>query len=241
MKKLLFRSCEAVDGRKFAFLTDQPEVEDCFDNGYKVAYKDRDNRNNPELLAEWNTQYTVESQDFSLLPESDGIHGDILQGFSNMVDALIKGIDVFFCDYNLGIEGDLPMCNAVMDKYKSTDFVLFSCADIVGNDPTVQPYMVSYCAPRYETGAKIAQQHRIYCKTDNFAFCQATNAIVLQRKKDGLMGGHIRGDLDGYIKEAPVDKDVATVAINRFVEVLKRFNGDIKSLSSPEDTASLSV
>ncbi|OUS25002.1 hypothetical protein A9Q99_22410 [Gammaproteobacteria bacterium 45_16_T64] len=234
MKKLLFRSCEATDGRKFAFLTDQPEVEDCFDNGYKVAYKD--NSNDSELLAEWNTQFTVKSQEFSLLPSTNEIQSEIMQGFTNMIENLIKGIDVFFCDYNLGIEGDLPMCNGIMEQYKSTDFVLFSCADIVGSDPTVQPYMVSYCSPRYETGAKIAQQHRIYCKTDHFAFCQATNAIVLQRKKDGLMGGHIRGDLEGYIKEPCVDIGTATTAINRFVEVLQRFNGDIKALASPNET-----
>lgn len=37
MRQLHFRLCEASDGRVFAFLTDQPETEDLFDSGYKVA------------------------------------------------------------------------------------------------------------------------------------------------------------------------------------------------------------
>tara|TARA_Y100000588_G_C14116576_1_gene865411 strand:- start:45 stop:752 length:708 start_codon:yes stop_codon:yes gene_type:complete len=224
MTKLVFCSCVAADGRKFAFLTDQPEVEELFDNGYKVAYKDRDGRDTPELLAHWRSSITVESKEFCLLPEDDQIPDNVQGAFNTMLSHLVKGIDVFFCDYNLGVEGDLPMCNQVMDEFKSTDFVLFSCADIVGNDPTVQPYMVSYCAPRYQQGSRLAQQHRIYCKTDPFAFCQAINAIVVQRQKDDLTGGHIRSDLDPYINESPIDKDTADQVLNRFVESLRSSN-----------------
>jgi len=137
---------------------------------------------------------------------------------------LIKGIDVFFCDYNLGLEGNLPMCNEIVELYKSTDFVLFSCADIVGDDPSVQPYMVSYAAPRYKAGSQVSMQHRIYCKTDAFAFTQSFNAIVEQRKRDNLMGGHIRTDIDPYIAEPVVDKGAAHEAIHRFVETIKRLN-----------------
>ncbi len=234
MRKLLFRSCVASDGRNFAFLTDQPEVEECFDNGYKVAYKDRDGSNNPTLLAQWKEEFTVTSDDFSLLAESDEIPDEILTGFNGMLKSLIKGVDVLFCDYNLGVEGDLPMCNSAIEQYKSTDFVLFSCADIVENDPSVQPYMVSYAAPRYDNGAKIAQQHRIYCKTDAFAFCQAINAIVIQRSKDNLIGGHIRSDIDPYIGEPSITKDAAKQALNQFVEILQRINADVKSLSAPQ-------
>ncbi|SFD48870.1 hypothetical protein [Pseudoalteromonas denitrificans] len=234
MIKLLFRSCVASDGRKFAFLTDQPEVEECFDNGYKVAYKDRDGSNNPELLAHWKTEFTVTSPEFTLLPESEEIPAEVMTGFKNMISGLLKGIDVLFCDYNLGIEGDLPMCNEIMDIHKSTDFVLFSCADIVGDDPSVQPYMVSYAAPRYDSGKKVALQHRIYCKTDPFAFCQAINAIVVQRKKDNLMGGHIRTDITPYITEQTVDESVAKQAVNHFVDMIRRLNGDIKTLPAPE-------
>ena len=233
MRKLLFRSCIASDGRKFAFLTDQPEVEECFDNGYKVAYKDRDGSNNPELLAHWENSFSVSSEEFTLLPESEEIPKEIITSFNTMITSLIKGVDVLFCDYNLGIEGDLPMCNEVMNKHSSTDFVLFSCADIVGDDPSVQPYMVSYAAPRYESGNKIAKQHRIYCKTDPFAFCQAINAIVVQRKKDNYMGGHIRTEITPYITETTANKSVASQAINRFVEMIKRLNGDIKTLPAP--------
>lgn len=225
MSKLLFRSCEAADGRKFAFLTDQPEVEEAFDNGYKVAYKDMDGSNNPELLAAWKNEMTVESQEFEQVPESGEIPAEIMSNFKTLIGTLIKGIDVFFCDYNLGVKGDLPMCNEVMDQYKSTDFILFSCADIVGDDPSVQPYMVSYASPRYEAGAKIAKQHRIYCKTDNFAFCQAINAIVVQRKKDNLMGGHIRSELTPYIAETVTDKATAEQEVGRFVDTVKRLNG----------------
>ena len=114
------------------------------------------------------------------------------------------------------------MCNKVMDTYRSTDFVLFSCADIVGDDPAVQPYQVSYAVPRYDQSTPIAQQHRIYCKTDTFAFCQAINAIVLQRHKDNLTGGHIRAELTPYISEPSVDASVAKRAINHFAEALSR-------------------
>jgi hypothetical protein len=233
MRKLLFRSCEAADGRRFAFLTDQPEVEEAFDNGYKVAYKDIDGSNNSNLLAHWKSEFTVESQPFNLIAETGEIPEEVMSGFNLMVSALIKGVDVLFCDYNLGVEGDLPMCNELMDKFRSTDFVLFSCADIVGEDPSVQPYMVSYAAPRYKTGAKIAKQHRIYCKTDNFAFCQAINAIVVQRKKDDLMGGHIRSELTPYIVEPPIDQAAAQIEVSRYVDTVRRFNGDIKALDAP--------
>lgn len=233
MSKLLFRSCEAADGRRFAFLTDQPEVEEAFDNGYKVAYKDIDGTQNSELLARWKSEFSATSCDFTLNAQRDKIPDEIMSGFKNMMAALVKGVDVFFCDYNLGVEGDLPMCNEVMDDYRSTDFVLFSCADIVGEDPSVQPYMVSYAAPRYPSGAKIAKQHRIYCKTDNFAFCQAINAIVVQRKKDNLMGGHIRSELDPYIGEAPIDAATAGKELNQFVESISRISGgEVKSLEN---------
>ena len=195
MKKLLFGSCEACDGRKFAFLTDQEEVEEYFDNGYKVAYKDRCGSSNTELLACWRKDFTVTSQEFNLLPEADAVPTEVMDGFNAMLASLIKGVDVFFCDYNLGVEGDLSMCNDAMDKHKSIDFVLLSCAEIVGSDPSVQPYIVSYSAPRYSTGSQVSQQHRIYCKTDPFTFCQAINSIVVQRSKDNLIGGHIRSDL----------------------------------------------
>lgn len=233
MRKLLFRCCEAADGRKYAFLTDQPEVEEAFDNGYKVAYKDMDGSNNPELLANWKSEMTVESQPFKLVAESAEIPTEVMSSFKSMVSTLIKGVDVFFCDYNLGVEGDLPMCNELMDQHKSTDFVLFSCADIVGDDPSVQPYMVSYASPRYDTGAKVAQQHRIYCKTDNFAFCQAINAIVVQRKKDNLMGGHIRSELTPYIAEPNVDEATASLEVSRFVDTVRRITGETKAIPAP--------
>jgi hypothetical protein len=232
MSKLLFRSCLAADGRRFAFLTDQPEVEEAFDNGYKVAYKDMDGTKNSELLARWKGEMTAISEEFNLSPEAGQIPQEIMQGFRNMMAALVKGVDVFFCDYNLAVEGDLPMCNDVMDAYRSTDFVLFSCADIVGEDPAVQPYMVSYAQPRYQNGNRIAKQHRIYCKTDNFAFCQAINAIVIQRKKDNLMGGHIRSEIDPYINEKPVDKATAEKELNQFIAIVNRLGGDVKALEN---------
>lgn len=230
MRKLLFRSCEAADGRKFAFLTDQPEVEEAFDNGYKVAYKDMDGSNNPELLASWKSQMTVESAEFELHGDTGAIPQEIMANFKSMIGTLVKGIDVFFCDYNLGVEGDLPMCNEIMDEHKSTDFILFSCADIVGDDPSVQPYMVSYASPRYDKGAKISKQHRIYCKTDSFAFCQAIGAIVVQRKKDNLAGGHIRSELTPYIAEPAIDEAAAKQEVDRFVATVQRLNGDTKAL-----------
>lgn len=234
MTKLVFRSCEAADGRRFALLTDQPDVEEAFDSGYKVAYKDFDKTNNQELLARWRDQMACGSPSFTMLADNGEIPPELMEAFNAMVANLIKGVDVFFCDYNLGIEGDRPMCNQIMEQFTSTDFILFSCADIVGEDPNEQPYMVSYCAPRYKQGSGIAQQHRIYCKTDHFAFCQAIHAIVVQRKKDDLIGGHIREELTPYIAEPPINRQAAMEELKRFVATINRLNGDTKALNSPE-------
>ncbi|CAG8999228.1 MAG: hypothetical protein CENE_01197 [Candidatus Celerinatantimonas neptuna] len=235
MRQLLFRLCEASDGQHFAFLTDQPEVEDRFDSGYKNAYKLRDRSTGMELLARWRHSYTVTSAEFEELSESDELPEPVQQAFDTMIAQLVVGVDVFFCDYNLAIGADLPICNHVMDKYRSTDFVLFSCDTLVGNDPTTQPYMVSYAAPRYPTGQGVAQQHRIYCKTDHFAFCQAIQAIVQQRERDAVNGGHIRNEDDPYIGEDPAEAKVAEQAINRFVEGLGQHNSQIKRLEQQGD------
>lgn len=224
MNKLLFRSCEAVDGRVFALLTDQPHVEEDFDAGYKVAYKDMADSGNSKLLAKWKTAYTVEGAEFTLLPDTGAIPPEIISAFTQLADTLLKGVDVLFCDYNLGVEGDLPMANEMMDKHTSTDFVLFSGEDLVGKDPKTQPYMVSYAQPRYEKGRQLAKQHRIYCKTDHFPFCQAFSSIVTQRKKDNLMGAPIRSDLTPYIDEPTIEAKAAKQALAHFGEILSRFS-----------------
>lgn len=234
MTKLVFRSCEAADGRRFALLTDQPDVEESFDSGYKVAYKALDGGTNKELLARWRSHMEATSSEFTMVADNGEIPAELMETFESMIANLIKGGDVFFCDYNLGIEGDRPMCNGIMEKYTSTDFILFSCADIVGEDSREQPYMVSYAAPRYKQGSKVAQQHRIYCKTDYFAFSQAINAIVVQRNKDNLIGGHIRDDLNPYITQPPIDQGAAGHELERFVTTLSRLNGEPKALKSPE-------
>ncbi|MBQ4839331.1 MULTISPECIES: hypothetical protein [Pseudoalteromonas] len=231
MTNLVFRSCVASDGRKIALLSDQLDVEEKFDNGYKIAYKDKDGKDTPELLAKWKDAYTVHSRAFSMLPEGDEIPPSVQQGFNTMVSSLLKGVDILFCDYNLGVEGDLPMCNDVMDKHRSTDFVLFSCDSLVGGDPKVQPHTVAYSAPRYEQGEQIAQQHRIYCKTEASAFCQAINAIVTQRSKDNLIGGHIRDDIDAYIGEPAIDQEAADQILNRFVETLQSHGNQTPALT----------
>lgn len=233
MRQLLFRLCEASDGRKFAFLTDQPDVEDQFDSGYKVAYKFRDSTSGQELLARWRTAYSVKSREFDALPEEDELPEGVQQAFDTMMSSLIPGVDIFFCDYNLAINADAPICNHVMEKYRSTDFVLFSCEELIGNDPTTQPYMVSYAAPRYPDSGNSGSQHRIYCKTDNFAFCQAIHAIITQRERDSLTGGHIRTEVDTYISQPTVEEKTAEQVINRFVEALPQFNSGIKALSAP--------
>ncbi|BCL68462.1 conserved hypothetical protein [Vibrio nigripulchritudo MADA3029] len=234
MRQLLFRLCEASDGRKFAFLTDQPDVEDMFDGGYKVAYKFRDAGNGQELLARWRSAYSVTSREFEQLPDDDELPEGVQQAFDTMISSLIPSVDVFFCDYNLAIEADLPICNNVMDRYRSTDFVLFSCEELIGNDPSTQPYMVSYASPRYPGSGNTGSQHRIYCKTDAFAFCQAVHAIVIQREKDSLTGGHIRTEVDTYISEPSIEAPTAEQVINRFVESLPQYNSSIKALSAPE-------
>lgn len=238
MSQLLFRLCEASDGRVFAFLTDQPNVEDIFDSGYKVAYKHRDASNGSELLARWRTSYAVKSVEFDPLPEEDELPAGLQTAFDILVANLISGVDVFFCDYNLAIEANLPICNNMMDTYKSTDFVLFSCDEMIGNDPTTQPYLVSYAAPRYPESSNIGQQHRIYSKTDAFAFCQAVHAIVIQREKDSLTGGHIRTELDTYISENTIEENAAEQMINRFVESTTQHrsnDNDSKALSVSTD------
>lgn len=234
MTKLVFRSAEAADGRKFALLTDQPDVEEAFDSGYKVAYKSLAGGPNKELLAHWRSNMEVTSTEFTMVADNGKIPDELMEGFDSMVANLINGIDVLFCDYNLGIEGDRPMCNGIMEKYTSTDFILFSCADIVGEDTREQPYMVSYAAPRYKKGAQLAQQHRIYCKTDHFAFSQSINAIVAQRNRDNLIGGHIRDDVTPYITQPLVEKDAAKNELERFVATINRLNGEPKALKAPE-------
>lgn len=218
--QLVFRLCEASDGRKFAFLTDQPDVEDLFDSGYKVAYKLRDNDNGQELLARWRNAYSVKSKSFSQVEEGDGLPESVQSAFNTMLSSLLPGIDILFCDYNLGIKANLAICDKAMDTYRSTDFVLFSCDSMIGNDPKSQPYLVSYAAPRYEDGKNTGSQHRVYSKTDAFAFCQAIHAIVYQRERDSLTGGHIRTEVDTYISEPTVEAAAAEQVINRFVESL---------------------
>lgn len=241
MSKLLFRCCEASDGHTFALLTDQPDVEECFDAGYKVAYKDMDGSSNTNLLAKWKKSFTVAGVEFGLVPDTGEVPKVIASAFNTLVDSLLKGVDVFFCDYNLGLAADLPMGNEMMDHYSSTDFVLFSGENLVGKDPRTQPYMVSYAQPRYHSGARIAQQHRIYCKTDHFPFCQAITAIVIQRKRDNLMGGPVRSELTPYIEQAIIEPTAARQALERFAETLQRFNE--KSLNeqkiNPPDTEAI--
>ncbi|SHG15467.1 hypothetical protein [Vibrio gazogenes] len=234
MRQLLFRLCEAADGRHFAFLTDQPDVEDLFDNGYKVAYKSHDRTTGNGILARWKKAYSVKSVNYEQLPEQDGLPDGVQSAFDMMIRNLIPGVDIFFCDYNLAIEADLPICNHMMEQYRSTDFVLFSCEELIGNDPTTQPYMVSYAAPRYQNGGNTSSQHRIYCKTDAFAFCQSIHAIVVQREKDALSGGHIRTEVDSYVGEPPVEAAVAEQVINRFVEALPQYNSSVKALKAPQ-------
>ncbi|MBD1557260.1 hypothetical protein HC752_09925 [Vibrio sp. S9_S30] len=238
MRQLLFRLCEASDGRQFAFLTDQPSIEDLFDSGYKVAYKFRDNSNGQELLAKWRASYSVSSQQFEPLPNNDELPKEVQSAFDTMISSLILGVDVFFCDYNLAIEADLPICNNMIDRFRSTDFVLFSCEELIGNDPSTQPYMVSYASARYPESGNTGSQHRIYCKTDSFAFCQAVHAIVIQREKDALTGGHIRTEIDTYINGKPIDAATAEQVINRFVETLPQFNSSIKALNAPDSLSS---
>ncbi|GLQ73462.1 hypothetical protein [Vibrio penaeicida] len=238
MRQLLFRLCEASDGRQFAFLTDQPDVEDMFDSGYKVAYKFRDNGNGQELLAKWRASYSVTSQEFEQLPDDDELPEGLQSAFDTMISSLIPGVDVFFCDYNLAIEADLPICNDMMDRYRSTDFVLFSCEELIGNDRSTQPYMVSYASARYPESGNTGSQHRIYCKTDPFAFCQSVHAIVIQREKDALTGGHIRTEVDTYINEKPIEATTAEQVINRFVEALPQYNSSIKALNAPDSLSS---
>lgn len=232
--QIVFRLCKASDGRVFAFLSDQPYVEDIFDNGYKVAYKHRDASNGSELLARWRSSYMVKSAEFEKIPEDVQLPEEFQQDFNNMMFSMIKGVDVFFCDYNLAIQANLPICNDAMESYRSTDFVLFSCEELIGNDPSTQPYMVSYAMPRYPNTKNTAQQHRIYCKTDAFAFCQSVHAIVIQQEKDALTGGHIRTELDPYIDEPTIEESAAQQLIDQLVE-------SIPSFSKPEEPKMLAA
>ena len=175
MSKLTFRSCLAKDQHRFAILSDQEGVINAFDTGYKNAYRDGSN------LANWAEQFTAESR------ELDGLLPILLKYrtgcavVSLCFDILVKGVDVMFLDYNFGIEGDRATSIEVLDNYKSTDFILFSHDKIIGEDPYTQPYMVSYNVPRYDHDANSSGQHRIYCRTDPFAFQKAISAIISQR------------------------------------------------------------
>ncbi|MDN3610581.1 hypothetical protein ACODM8_02270 [Vibrio ostreicida] len=233
MKQLRFRLCEASDGRIYALLSDQPDTEELFDSGYKVAYKYRDNDTGQALLARWRSSYTVISKAFEQIPTHGELPEEVQQAFDAMVASLLSGVDVIFCDYNLSIEADLPIGNGMMDNYRSTDCVLFSCQELIGHDPMTQPYMVSYAVPRYPDTANVGCQHRIYSKTDSFAFAQAINAIVNQRERDALNGGHIRTETDSYINQPTVSQAMAEQEVNRFVEALVPSSRRVAALNAP--------
>ncbi|PSW03799.1 hypothetical protein C9I89_16320 [Photobacterium lipolyticum] len=226
MPNLTFRAGTAIDGTRFALLTDQGDITDPFDNAYKISYRDRGLTENSYQLPTWEAAYTASSKPFEMIPESRELPQSVQDGFTTMVAALIKGVDVFFCDYNLAISDDHPMCNEIMDKYRNTDFVLFSCADIVGSDPSQQPYCVSYAAPRYDSKTNPAVQHRIYCKTEAFAFLQAVNAIVHQRTIDQYAGGNIREEH----RDPLINASDATRELNQFIDVIGRLQGEVKAL-----------
>lgn len=164
MKKLLFRLCEAVDGRRFAILTEQAKVEECFDNGCKMAYQDMAGCYHGASLAQWQNEYSIESIEFDDMAMEEQSIQELLAHFNHMIVSLLKGIDVFFCAYHLGAVADRMVCHEMMDRYKSTDFVIFSCPDIASYEPVTKPQMVTYALPRYQAGARIAKQHRIYCR-----------------------------------------------------------------------------
>lgn len=216
MKQLIFNLCETVNGRKFAFLSSQPEIENLFDGACKLAYKYRHREG--DILR---TFYSIKSNEFNLLPVDENIPQDAQNAFDTMIASLIDGIDIFFCDYNLGIVAELPICNNMLDKYRATDFIIISPESIIGDDPSTQPYMLSYSAPRYPGRGNSSIQHRIYCKTDEFAFSQAINAIETRRECDALRGGIIP-ELTPYISKALVTNSDAKKAIDSFIDFLNK-------------------
>jgi|GEM_PF-1605724 len=216
MSKLTFRSCLAKDQHRFAILSDQEGVINAFDTGYKNAYRDGSN------LANWAEQFTAESRELDgLLPDSIEVSDGLRGSFHSCFDILVKGVDVMFLDYNFGIEGDRATSIEVLDNYKSTDFILFSHDKIIGEDPYTQPYMVSYNVPRYDHDANSSGQHRIYCRTDPFAFQKAISAIISQRERQNLTGGHIRADYHPYIADAPATQETATKVLNEFADKIE--------------------
>lgn len=217
MSKLVFRSCLTDDDLRIGILSDQEGVINAFDTAYKNAYRKGKN------LADWKEQFTAESHPLSgLLPEKVAVSDSLRSAFQSSFDILVKGVAIMFFDYNFGIEGDRPTSIKVLDTYKSTDFIIFSHDKIIGSDPSVQPYMVSYNVPRYDDDANVSGQHRIYCRTDPFAFQKAINAIVTQRERQDLIGGHIRSDVHPYIIEAAATQETATKVLNEFADKIEK-------------------
>lgn len=212
MKQLIFTLCETGDGKKIAALTSQPGVESLFNGASKVAYKPRH-----EESSNWRSFYSIKSDEFNLLPVGDNIPQNIQLAFDNLISSLIDGIDIFFCDYNLAISADLPICNNMMDKYRSTDFVIISPLSIIGTDPRTQPYRVSYAIPRYPNTENTSTQSRIYCKEDGLALKEALNAIETMRAREERVGSLMVG-INPYIAKRVIKKDSAQKAINDFLD-----------------------
>ena len=216
MKQMLFNLCETATGRKLAFLTSNAEIESLFDASCKLAYKYRQREGNL-----WSSFYLIKSNEFNLLPLDDNIPQDVQNAFDAMISSLIDGVDIFFCDYNLGTNADLPICNNILDKYKATDFVIISPESKIGDDPSGQPYMVSYSVPRYPQSGNVSTQHRIYCKADELAFSKSINSIEIQREQDNLRGGIIPS-LTPYISKALIKNLDAKKVIDDFLDFLNK-------------------
>lgn len=213
MSTLSFRLCEAVDGRRFACLSDQPEVTDLFDLGYTLASRNRHSVIPTLPHQSWASEYSVTGESFAPLQAETGLPPGVRYGFNALLSELLEGVDVLFCSYALGNANGLPVCDDMMDRYRTTDFVLFPQAATHSKVSDIPPYLVSYSLPRDDqTGT---EQHRIYCQLSSFAFAQAFQAIIELRVKAAQIS------CDPTQATSTPDKLTAQRAINRFTECLR--------------------
>ncbi|QPB83441.1 hypothetical protein CWC22_010770 [Pseudoalteromonas rubra] len=213
MSTLSFRLCEAPDGRRFACLSDQPEVTELFDLGYTLASRNRHSVIPTLPRQSWASEYSVTGEAFTPLQVKEELPQGIRYAFNALLSELIEGVDVLFCSYALGNANSLPVCDDIMDRYRTTDFVLFPQAANHSKVSDIPPYLVSYSLPRNELSS--IEQHRIYCQLSSFAFAQAFQAIIEQRVKAG------QTFCDLTQMTSTIDKLTAQRAINRFTECLR--------------------
>lgn len=219
-RKLFFHLCEADETHRYALLCDQPEVKEKFDEAYRITHMKY-----KEAAPQIKTQYTVTSQPFKVLEDTDKIHGMIEQALETATSELLKGVHVLFCSFNFAVTDLRPILEKTMATYVFTDFVSFSTNEPAGFNPATEPYVVSYAFPR-SADTRLGIQHRINCQVSLLAFSIAFHTILLQNRCASLDDSPTPNDLDSYLYELPLTKEKAQKTVDEFSSQLLKLSGN---------------